>query len=473
MRVLLVQPPGEALGFGEMVRGEPLGLEMVAGALEEGGHEVKILDLRIKGRGGLLKELDSFSPDACGISCSYSVDHFWTLEIAKGVKSQKEGVFVFVGGNHASMAWTDFPREIDAVVVGEGEETSRELLDALEQGGDLQGVKGLAINGRDGKVLTAPRPLLDDLDQLPFPKRIRPKGAGYYMGFQRPLALLETSRGCPFRCSFCSVWEFFHGKYRTKSPERVLEEILTLREPFVLFVDDNFLLDPDRAERIALLLKESKVRKRYTFQARSDSIVRHPELIRLWKEVGLKGVFIGFEKVRDEDLRGLRKGNTVRNNDQALSFLQGLGIDVWASFIVDPEFDHEDFRLLREYVISRRIKTPTFSVLTPLPGTELFREMESRLTTRDYRLFDIAHAVLPTKLSLEKFYQEFCSLYCLPYSKYRLIWEGFLAWLKGFPLGALLRMLRSAKRLSTPSHYLEAHRGLITPSLPAGRSYPP
>ena len=468
MRVLLIEPPAAALGFGEMVKGEPLGLEMVAGALEEGGHEVRLLDLRTGGKGNLLRELKSFSPDACGISCSYSVGHFPVVEIAKGIKHYRKEIFVFVGGNHASMAWPDFPREIDAVVIGEGEETSRELLDALKEGRGLKEVKGLAINGRDGKVLTAPRPLLDDLDRLPFPKRIRPKGAGYYMGFQRPLALLETSRGCPFHCSFCSVWEFFHGKYRAKSPERVLEEIFTLEEPFVLFVDDNFLLDPDRAERIALLLKENRVRKRYTFQARSDSVVRHPELIRLWKEVGLKGVFIGFEKVRDEDLKSLRKGNTVRNNDQALSFLQGLGIDVWASFIVDPDFSLEDFRLLKEYVLSRRIKTPTFSVLTPLPGTELFREMESRLITRDYRLFDIAHAVLPTRLPLSSFYEEFCSLYRLPYSKYRLIGEGFLAWLKGFPLRALLKMLRSAKRLADPSYYLEAHRGSLTPSVPSG-----
>jgi radical SAM superfamily enzyme YgiQ (UPF0313 family) len=128
----------------------------------------------------------------------------------------------------------------------------------------------------------------------------------------------------------------------------------------------------------------------------------------------------------------LHKGEyLVKNNTASLSILKGLNIDVWTSFIVDPGFREEDFQRLKDYIIKNQIKTPTFTVLTPLPGTELFEGFKERLTTRDYNLYDVAHAVLPTRLPLKRFYTEFCSLYKVPYSRYQLIWEGFMAWLSG------------------------------------------
>jgi radical SAM superfamily enzyme YgiQ (UPF0313 family) len=240
-----------------------------------------------------------------------------------------------------------------------------------------------------------------------------------------------------------------------KSPERVLLELMRLREKKILFTDDNFLISSSRAEEIARLLKKMKIRKSFTFQARSDSIVHHPDLLAQWKEVGLRGVFIGFEKIEDNALASIDKRNSVKNNEVALEILRSLGIDVWASFIVDPNYGEEDFGRLKEYVIDHRIKTPTFSVLTPLPGTHLFMEKEKELTTKDFDLYDIAHAVLPTKLAVEEFYKEYAGLWDTPYSKYGLIWEGFKAFLKGrFTLPQLMRMLWSAQKLSDPSFYL-------------------
>jgi radical SAM superfamily enzyme YgiQ (UPF0313 family) len=235
---------------------------------------------------------------------------------------------------------------------------------------------------------------------------------------------------------------------------------MNLRERKVLFTDDNFLMNVSRAEEIARLIKKKKVKKKFTIQARSDTIVQHPELIVQWKEVGLSGIFIGFEKIQDDALASIGKKNSVKNNERALEILRSLGIDVWASFIVDPNYEKEDFDRLRSYIIDHQIVTPTFSVLTPLPGTPLFVEHEEKITTKDYDLFDIAHAVLATKLSLKEFYEEYAKLWDTPYSKYKLIWEGFSVLLKGhFTLPQLLRMLRSAQKLSDPSFYL-SHSGV-------------
>ncbi|RLB04623.1 MAG: hypothetical protein DRG50_08555 [Deltaproteobacteria bacterium] len=456
MRILLIQPPSGGIGFTDLIRGEPLGLEMVAGALE--GHEVKILDLRLGGN--LFSTLSSFKPDLCGISCSYTIDCYPTIKIAQKIKNFFPDTFVFVGGHHASLNPADFATEaINAVIIGEGEETTKELIETWEKKGDLREVAGVAINDVNEQIITSVRPLIEDLDTLPFPQRANKKGGnGYHLGFQKPLALVETSRGCFYQCSFCSVWQFYRRRYRSKSPERVIEELRYVKEPYILFVDDNFLVDVSRAEKIAHMIKAEKIKKSYTFQARSDTIARYPDILRSWKEVGLRGVFIGFEKIEDEGLQAIHKNNEAENNEKALRILQALNIDIWASFIVDPDYDCEDFERLKKYIISRNIKTPTFSVLTPLPGTQLFYQLRERLITEDYNLFDIAHAVLPTKLSLKEFYKEFCSLYHLPYSKYQLIWEGFRAWLmRGFSLSRLLTMLQAAKRLSDPKYYLIAH----------------
>jgi radical SAM superfamily enzyme YgiQ (UPF0313 family) len=442
-----------------MIFCEPLGLEMVAGALKD--HQVRLLDMRLEN--DLHKILQSFQPDLCGISCSYTIDVSSSLRIAKELKGNGKGPFVVVGGHHATMMPKDFfKEEIDAVVVGEGEGAMRDLVEGVEKGRDLKEVPGLFIKNGDGFAFTGARDLVEDLDTLPFPDHgaIQKYRRHYHMGFQKPLALVETARGCPYRCNFCSVWIFYQGHCRMKSPERVVSELMHLEERKILFTDDNFLIDISRVEEIVRLLKKRNIKKRFTFQARSDTIVRHPDLVAELKEVGLGGVFIGFEKIRDDALASIDKKNSVENNEKALEILRSLGIDVWASFIVDPDDEKEDFERLRQYVIDHRIETPTFSVLTPLPGTHLYEEKEEKLTTKDYDLFDIAHAVVSTRLPLKEFYEEYAKLWDTPYSKYQLIWEGFRALLKGrFTLPQLMRMLRSAQKLSDPSFYL-SHPGI-------------
>jgi len=461
MKILLIQPghKKETIGFDRMIFCEPLGLEMVAGALK--GHQVRVLDMRLEN--DLSKILLFFQPDLCGISCPYTIDVSSSLRIAKELKGNGRNPFIVVGGHHATMMPKDFfKEEIDAIVTGEGEWSMRDLVGGLEKGRDIKEIPGLFIKKGEDFAFTGVRDFVDDLDSLPLPdyEAIQKYRPYYHMGFQKPLALVETARGCPYRCNFCSVWIFYQGRCRMKSPERVVAEMMRLQERNILFTDDNFLINISRAEEIIKLLKRKKVKKRFTFQARSDAIANHPDLIGQLKEVGLRGVFIGFEKIQDDALASINKKNSVENNEKALEILRSLDIDVWASFIVDPDYEKEDFERLRQYVIDHRIETPTFSVLTPLPGTHLFEEKEENLTTKDYDFFDIAHAVLSTKLPLQDFYKEYAKLWDTSYSKYQLIWEGFRALLKGrFTLPQLMRMLRSAQKLSEPSFYL-THPGI-------------
>ncbi len=460
MKVLLVQPPqfGKP-GFTKVALVEPLGLEMVAGGLIP-EHEVRIHDMRVDGN--IEKALSDFRPDAVGISCCFTIDVYRTQQIAESAKAAG-APFVFIGGLHASLNPVDFANPaVDCIVIGEGEFTTRELVDALAAGGNLRDVNGLVVNTEDGQVRTPPRQQVSSLDDLPRAARhlTQDKRRRYFFNFWKPLATIETARGCPHRCNFCSVWAFFQGRCRTKSPERVADELAALKEKYILVTDDNFLLSVKRANEIADILKARGIRKQYSFQARSDTIVKHPEIIEKWKEVGLSHIFIGFESLDEEELKAVNKKNTVETNEQALKLVQDQGVSVTTAFIINQDYGHSEFERLRNYITSKHISVPQFTVLTPLPGTELFKEIESKILTKNYELYDFLHSVLPTKLDPNEFYQEFASLYRAAYINSGVFKRRALPLLAGLATRRLTfshmrRILVSAREFADFTNYLK------------------
>lgn len=444
---------------------EPLGLEMVASALQD-EHEVKLLDL-LPG-----VELEAFvgrfTPEVCGISCSFTVDVPGTLYVAETIKRLLPTVFVFVGGHHASLNPNDFATPwVDAIALGEGEVTAPDLVRALAKGDDVLSVSGLMINTPHGQVATDIRPLIRELDRLPRPARslVHAWRKSYHLGVRGPLASLETSRGCPYKCTFCSVWRFHQGKVRFKSPERVVDEVEAVEGHNVFITDDNFLASIPRAEAIADLLLERRLRKRFIIQARTDSIARHPETMRKLREAGFATVFLGLEKIDAEGMESLHKANTVESNETALAVLKKAGMNAFGTLIVDPDYDESDFRRLRDYVRRHAIPNAWFTVLTPLPGTALFEQVQEALTTREWEMFDLVHAVLPTKLELERFYREYARLYAATYSRRALLGRGWNAIFNrqgrnigNLPRPALIwRSLEALRCMANPREYLLGH----------------
>ena len=458
MKILLIQPAQErGLGFRSLAVVEPLGLESIAGSLSE--HKVKILDLRLENH--LPGVLQDFQPDFCGINCSFTIDVYQTREISTAIKAWNPKIPVFVGGHHASLSPEDFYcPSIDGVVVGEGEIAIRDLITAWESGNDLKNVPGVVLNRPSGPYYTPERPMVGDLDELPMPARhlTRHYRKHYYLGFQKPFSIMETARGCPYRCDFCSVWKFFNGKCRIKSPEQVIREIKSIPEKFIFLADDNFLLNVPRAKRIAKLLIDNKIKRRFMFQARSDAMVQHPEVIPLLRKAGFWKVYIGFEKIDEDALSQLNKHNSVQNNEEALKILRAHGMEVIASFIIDPSFQAKDFRRLRQYILDRRLYSPSLTILTPLPGTDLFDRVKERLVTTNYELFDYVHAVLPTRLKLADFYREFTDLYKTGYAWSQIGWEGAAAILRHtFSISHLISMKQAAWASVDPTNYLAGH----------------
>lgn len=411
MRILLIQPDISRgkVGFTSMVQTEPLALEIIAASVPD--QEVRILDLRIDS--DLESALLSFKPNLVGVT-GYTTDVPRMKEVCHQAKSLLSKVTTVAGGYHASLCPQDFDiPEVDIIVVGEGELTFGELVATLEAGRDLAEVKGL-IYRRDGQqIFTPPRPPATTLNSLPLPHRQLTDSfrQGYYFHFWENPYLVETARGCPYRCTFCAVWIFHRGKCRTRTPELVVDDLKQIPSQVVCFVDDNFFQNVRRSEKLYHLIKAEGLQKQFWCQARSDTVVRHPELLEKWAEIGLSSVLIGFEKINEADLQAVNKKSSVKTNEQAVEILNRLGIDIWGMFIVDQSWTKEEFDSLIDYVRHRKIAYPTYTILTPIPGTQLYQERASELTTSNYEVYDFLHTVLPTRLPEREFYQHMARLY--------------------------------------------------------------
>lgn len=415
MNVAFLKPPiGGILGLEMLTFVEPLGPISIAGGLEADGHTVRIFDLRIEGEEKGMTLCRDFEPGVVGLQCNFTTERFRTLRLAERVRRELPDAFIVVGGHDASREpdWFVHPA-IDAIAIGDGEEVLPALADALEHRGDLAKVPGLLLKTGDGPLLTGHAPTRKNLDDLPLPARhlISHYAPHYYINFRKPLALMETARGCPFKCNFCSVWKLHESTFRQKSPERVVEELRQIEAPNIFITDDIFWMDVRRSEEMARQIKAAGIKKYFTVQTRTDIICKFPHLIEMWKECGSLSIFLGLEAVTDEGLDAVNKHNTMANNARALAILREMGVGYTPNFIVDPAWDHEDFARLRSWIEETGSYNSGFSILTPLPGTDLWETAQRQVTTRNWEMYDIVHTVLPTTLPLKDFYEEYSRLW--------------------------------------------------------------
>jgi radical SAM superfamily enzyme YgiQ (UPF0313 family) len=163
--------------------------------------------------------------------------------------------------------------------------------------------------------------------------------------------------------------------------------------------------------KIATLLLERGIKKKYVSWARSDTIVRHPEVFKLWKDAGLSMVYVGLEAMTGERLEKLNKRTTVENNKKAVAILRELGITLHASFMLDPDFGEDEFEALKKEVKALCPAEITFTVFSPSPGTELWQKHKNDFIKDPYVYYDCMHTILPTRLPIRRFYQHFSDLY--------------------------------------------------------------
>lgn len=414
MKVLLVEPPinSSDIATGLIGLAEPLALEIVAASIPQ--HEVKILDMRLERN--LDRALRTFKPHIVGTTC-YTIGVRMAKNILKEVKKFDPKIMTVIGGHHVTVKPEDFNDDFtDIVVIGEGEVTFKELVEKFEKGKEIYDIEGIGFS-RNGKFIRTPSRPLINLEDMPFPARhlVEKYRRHYFRASWRPIASVVTSRGCPFRCSFCAMWKVNRGRYRTRSAESVVEEIANIREKYIDFCDDNTLGDVSRAEKMYELIKKRGINKIYKIYARADTVADHPELIKKWKEIGMRLILIGFEAFRDKELKNWNKRSTLKKNEEAIRVLKENGVEAAAYFMVDPQYDSRDFKSLSDYVLKKELTQPVFTILTPFPGTDLFEEKKNDINM-NYDFLDFYHTLLPTKLPKKEFYQQFAKLYRRSYS---------------------------------------------------------
>ncbi len=459
MKVLLIEPREHprVLGLSRFICVEPLALEIIAANLMLDGHDVRILDMRHDN--GLDPALVEFAPDLVGIT-GYTPDAAEMRRIACAVKAHNPEIFVVVGGHHATMCPADFAGPtVDAVLPGDGERAIRNLCRRLARREPLKDLSGLYLRINGHWAATGPEDSIESIDVTPYPARdlVNRYRDDYFFWFWDPPVPVETARGCPFRCNYCSVWTFNQGISRFRSAAGVVRELqqLPAGTRSVFFADDHFLQHMPRAVELADRIMLDGIRFRYSFQARSDSVVRRPDVIERWARAGLFTAFIGFEASRQSELDAMHKSTTVRLNAEAAHILHANGVHVWGAFIVDPAWDVDDFSQLIDYVKALHVAFPQFTVMTPLPGTEIFPAQRDQLTTAQHHLFDLAHAVVPTHLPLEKFYEQMGRLYAETTMSLSDVKRYIRAGL--FPVSALQRARNVLLSMTDPRQYLAGH----------------
>jgi radical SAM superfamily enzyme YgiQ (UPF0313 family) len=435
MRVLLVKPYAP-LALSKFLMDlflhlEPLELEIVAGAVPA-EDQVEIIDLSFEKKpfDALREKLLSLKPDLVGYT-GFSSQAALVRELTAHAKQVLPSIVNVVGGIHATVIPIDYKTDsIDIIVRGEGGTAFREILRRFKNKEPLTWGEAV-LNPRDAdfdaKAGLKP-PKYPEITEIPKPRRDLVDRSKYFIVWssntEKKLktifprtATIRTSYGCPFSCAFCVVHHIMNGQYLMRTPEDVVDEIAKLPEEHIYFVDDENFINNDRMTRIANLLIERGVKKKYVSWARSDTIVRHPEVFELWKKAGLSMVYVGLESMSAERLKDLNKRNSAENNQKAIQILKDLGITLHASFMLDPGFGEEEFDALEKEVTKICPAEITFTVFSPSPGTEMWQKHKDNYIKDPYVYYDCMHTILPTKLEIRRFYQRFSDLYALVFRK--------------------------------------------------------
>ncbi|MFZ5969887.1 MAG: B12-binding domain-containing radical SAM protein [Bacillota bacterium] len=406
MKILLVRPPRikQAIALGEFMYSEPIGLEMVYGMLED-KHELEILDLMSE-KIEIEDKLKAFKPQVVGIT-SLCIDVYAVKELTERVKRFDPAVVTVVGGTQAYLnSEAFFVESIDHVMKYTTRANVQGLYDYIERGENPPLMDGICSRANNFKTTNVP-----GVNEYVHPNRA--STAKYrkhysYFGY-KPCAIMGTAQGCSKTCRFCLRWRI-EGASETYFPmEFVKEEILDIQEDSIMVFDNDFLHNAERIQELCDFLEENGIQKNFICYASVNSILKNGEVIKQFKNLGLRAVLVGYETFREDELKKYEKKSSVEDNIRASRFLKDIGLDVWASFMVHPDWSLEDFKGFRKYLRLLNPEISSLSPLTPFPNLPLYKEYQERLMVakEDHEAWSFGQVtIMPLQMSLRRYYYE-------------------------------------------------------------------
>ncbi|MDD5005799.1 MAG: radical SAM protein [Candidatus Omnitrophica bacterium] len=388
MKILLINPSQEKVyGIKLMPAYPPLGLLYVGTVLKNSGHEVRLLDIDTEGiNEDKFKDVfKEFDPAAVGITSVTPTinDALKWARISKGIKN----IPVVLGGIHATITAEEIivNDSVDIVVVGEGEATADELFRELEQPSpNLRNIKGIWFKEKGRPTICAARPLIDNLDMLPFPDIALIKNANAFMppdATDLPVATIITSRGCPGECSFCCVKQIFSRRFRARSVKNIIAEIKELINrngiKEIHIADDTFTLIKQRVLDFCREIKNQNIKVNFQFMngLRADFVDR--DILTALKETGFKTVGYGVESANPEILKNIKKHIPLETTKKAFKLSKELGFETWAFLIFGLPGESE--YTIRETIDFSKEIDPDFAkfyILKPYPGSEVYKQLK-------------------------------------------------------------------------------------------------
>lgn len=418
-RVLLVRP----LYDKRVASLEPLGLEYIMAAIKLEGKFCRIHDEGIKSRFGrfkrLLKAIDENRITLLGFSVMSNVA-WYVLKTVKKLKELRPQLKIMVGGAEVTINHKDFMLDdIDYVYYDNGIESMRKAIRNRFSEEALKECTGFAYRKADGSwsenEKCAP---ISDYGILPDRSHFYENRKKFKVLAQGTFSVLKTAFSCPQKCNFCISRQFNGCHYAVRKAEDVVEEIINLDNDKIFIIDDDFLVDKERARNICSMLLKRGCKKTFMIFSRADSIVNCEDIMPLLYKVGFREMLVGLEAVNDETLKSYNKNSSVALNRRAVRILRENRTVCVGLFVINYDFKHKNFMEINRFIKEEKLIWVLFSILIPFKGTVIHEQNKDRLYKYEYKRTDGTYVLMqPEHLPKWLFELEYKFLYYVNYPR--------------------------------------------------------
>ena len=414
LRILACKPrlAMQTIKLNHLIRCEPLELEYLYTVLEH--HNICLLDGIVDSRNPvkLAKKLKS----QVVLFTSYITNITSVLQTAKQLKTLDNPPLIFVGGPHAEVLPEHFySGDIDGVFFANQLDGIVKVTNRIVEGKPFNDIAGAAFP-INGKFVRNPSPILDPL-KLPRPKHflLEKFPERYNIIYYKPCAAIKTSFGCVNNCTFCFCTEMNGGTYGARSIIDVIDEIEEITVYNIIILDDDFLTSKKRLLEFCELIKERGIKKEFIVIGNARFIANNPDVMGKLREAGVTAIMVGFEFVTDKELNNFDKNATLSDNNQTIKICKEADIDLFALFIVDPDWTHDEFRNLANYIRNNYLPFALFSTLTVFPGTKLAETIKPQENPLKWWRYDLLRLhQKPKHISVFSYYLWLFYLYMIP-----------------------------------------------------------